>query len=672
MSDPDKLRSALVNAHKAGDVEAARKLANALKQSLNNVPNPAIASMAGVGEQSTSEQGTLGHTIGAAIDGVAQGLTFNTSDEIAAGLSTGFGLLGDYDEALKAERDRMAENARLNPGISLAGNLMGGVGTGAGLIKSGVSLIPRFANAGLKARIGAGAAEGAAYGAAFGAGAAEGGAADRVKGAYTGGLVGGGIGGAIPVVGTAMRGVGSAAYDAVAPKVNAVINARGEAARRVGDAFRRDAQMQQFPLSKADEAAGFVPGQDIRNFDRGGETVRALTRSVANQSPESRGVIERVVSDRFAGQGQRLKYALDRAVGGRTDDMAFQDALLSKASQQNRSAYEAAFAKDFGGAPPMVFDELAGRVPASAMANAMKVAKAEGRPFGQHLIASIDEAADTVAFKRMPSLREWHYIQRGLRSSADSAYRSGAGEVGTAYKQLHREVLEAMDSANPAYQEARRGAAAFFGAEDALDAGRKFVFQNRNIRHASRAFGKMKPAEKEAFKVGFAGELLEKIGQTSDRRNVINQIFATPNARDKISLVMGPNAARELEAFAKVETAADMMRGALGNSTTARQLVELGLGAGGGYMTTGDMTGAVTGAAMARGLRLAGVKAEENVLRRVSKALLSSDRGELAEAARYLARSQNARRVLDQIMDAAENVGRIGGAQQTPALVTAQ
>ena len=623
------------------------------------------ASMTGDSAPKQKEEGTIGHTIGAAIDSVAQGMTFNTSDEIAAGLSTGFGLLGDYDKALKAERARMAENARLNPGISLAGNLAGGVATGAGLIKSGVSLIPRFANAGLKARIGAGAAEGASYGAAYGAGAGEGGAANRALSAAQGAAFGGAIGGTIPVAGAVLRGVGGAAYDAVAPRVNAVINPRGEAARRVGDAFRRDAQMQQFPLSKADEAAGFVPGQDIRNFDRGGETVRALTRSVANQSPESRGVIERAVNDRFAGQGQRLKYALDRAVGGQTDDLAFQDALLSKASQQNKAAYDAAFARDFGGAPPMVFDELVNRVPASAMANAMRVAKAEGRPFGQHLIASIDEATDTVTFKRMPSLREWHYIQRGLRSSADSAYRSGAGEVGTAYKQLHRAILDAMDSSNPAYRGARRGAAAFFGAEDALDAGRKFVFLNRNIRQASRAFNKMKPAEKEAFKVGFAGELLEKIGQTSDRQNVITKIFSTPNARDKINLVMGPKASKELEAFARVEMAADMMRGALGNSTTARQLIELGLGAGGGYMTTGDMTGAVAGAAMARGLRLAGVKAEEAVLRRVSKALLSNDRGELAEAARYLARSQNARRVLDQIMDAAENVGRIGGAQQT-------
>lgn len=678
MSNPDKLRSALINAHKAGDVEAARKLANALKQMQSAEQGGGQAEMRSrdvtFGDRVFDAADAIGlpaqrmrrdaGALGAAIDSVGQAMTFKFSDEIEAGLKTGFGFMGDYSDELAKVRKRMGQNQEAAPGVSTAAGLAGGVATGAGLMKSGVSLIPRFANAGLKARIGAGAVEGGLYGAGYGAGAAEGGAADRALGAAQGTAIGSVIGGSIPVAGVGLRAIGRTAYESIAPRAGAIFTPVKEASRRVGDAFRRDALMRQPMLSSADEAAGFVPGQDIRNFDRGGETVRALTRSVANQSPESRGAIARAVDDRFIGQTQRLRYSIERAVGGRTDDLAFQDALLSKASQQNRSAYDAAFARNFGGAPPMVFDELVNRVPASAMANAMRVAKAEGRPFGQHLIASIDEAADTVTFKRMPSLREWHYIQRGLRSSADSAYRSGAGEVGTAYKQLHREILDAMDSANPAYQEARRGAAAFFGAEDALDAGRKFVFLNRNIRQASRAFGKMKPAEKEAFKVGFAGELLEKIGQTSDRRNVINQIFTVPNARQKIEMVMGPKAARELEAFARVENAADLMRGALGNSTTARQLVEMGLGAGAGVSAGATTVGALTTATLSAALRVFGVEAEEEVLRRVSKILLSQNRGELAEAAKYIVKSQKTRATLERAMDAIETIGRIGGAQQ--------
>lgn len=653
MADIEKLKRALVNADKAGDVAAATALAKALREQMQAAEQP-----------DQTPKGGVGSFIGALTDSIAQGMTFNLSDEIAAGLSTGFGFAGDYDNALQAERDRMAANREANPGTALIGEIGGALATGAGLIKAGASLVPRFANAGLKTRIGAGAAEGAAYGAAYGAGGATGGAVDRAEGAVSGALFGGAVGGAVPVAGAALRGAGEAAYNAIAPRVRGVLDPSGEAARRVGEAFKRDAQMKQFPLSKTDEAAGLVPGQDVRNFDRGGETVRALGRSIANQSPESRGVMQRVIGDRFEGQAARLKYKIEDIVGGKVDDLAFQDALLSRASRENKTAYDAAFAQNFGPQHSMKFDEIAQRVPAEAMRNALRVAKAEGRPFGEQLVASIDDAANTVVFRRTPSIREWHYIQRGLRSAADTAYRGGAGEVGTAYKALHKELLSAMDVANPAYQNARQGAAKFFQADDALEAGRKYVTQNKDIRQATAALGRMKPSEKEAFKIGFTGELMERIGQTSERRNIINQIFSTPNAKAKIDSVLGPKAARELESFVKVETAVDMMRGAMGNSTTARQLVELGLGAGAGYSYSGDLSGAVAGAALAKGLRIAGVKAEENVLRGVAKILLSPNRSELAAAAKSLAKSREYQRVLDQVMDVIETAGRTGGAMQ--------
>lgn len=629
--------------------------------------DPIKAGAVPVEETTAPEQkpgASFGQKVGAVVDSVGQALTFNTSDEIEAGLSTGFGFLGDYDKQLEAVRGRMRENEQAAPGYYLAGSLGGAVAGGAGLVKAGASLLPRLANAGLKARIAGGAAEGAAYGAAYGAGGAEGDAMDRAKGAISGATLGGGIGGAIPVVGTAARGVGGAVYNAVAPRVQAVANPSGEASRRVGEALLRDGRMGQQVVSNADEASAALNNQQLMNFDRGGETVRALSRSVANQSPESRGVMERVISDRFEGQAARAKDVLTRVAGGQVDDVAFQDALRSQMSQSNKGAYERAFAFNFGKNHSQAFDELAQRVPAAAVSNARKVAKAEGRPFGEQLIASIDEAADTVTFRRAPSMREWHYIQRGLRSAADSAYRGGVGEVGTAYKQLHREILGAMDAANPYYQQARQGAAKFFQADDALEAGRKFVTQNKDIRQAAQAIGKMKPAEKEAFKTGFAGELSEKLGQVSDRRNVINQIFGSPNARKKVELVFGKQGAQEIQQFVKLEAAMDMMRNAMGNSTTARQLVELGLGAGGGYLTTGDLTGALAGAALTKGARFVGNKAEERVMREVAKILISGDRKLLAPAAKKALKSIQLQKGIDRMMDLLEGAARTTGAEQ--------
>lgn len=601
------------------------------------------------------ETATLGHKIGATIDGVAQGMTFGFSDEIAAGLGSGFGMLGDYQQKLEQERARMDENKRLAGGYELAGELGGGLATAGGLAAKGATLLGKKGLS-LTARMGRGAAEGAAYGAAYGAGTAESGVGDRAKGAVTGAMMGGAIGGATPAIGAGLRGLGGAVYDQVSPAMRAITNPSKEAVRRVGAAVERDSKMAQRGLSAADEAIGAVDNVDIRNFDRGGETTRALARSVANQSPESRGVIERVVSDRFEGQGGRAKSFISNLMNGNVDDVAFQDSLRSAAANTNKGAYTKAFAYNFGPEHSMVFDDLAKRVPAQAVANAMKVAKAEGRPFGEQLIASIDEATNTVTFSRSPSMREWHYIQRGLRSAADSAYRNGAGEVGTAYKQLHREILGAMDEANPLYQKARQGAAKFFQADDALEAGRKFVNQNMNLRQAQKAIIGFNSAEKEAFKTGFAAELVEKIGKTNDRRNVVQQIFGSDAARKKIELAMGKDAAKQFESFVKVEAALDAIRGAMGNSTTARQLAELGLGAGAGYTYSGDFSGALTGAALARGARMVGAKAEERVLREVADILLSKDPAKLQRGVQMISKSNAYRKALDTYLINMENI----------------
>ena len=614
--------------------------------------------------------------VGAAFDDMGQAMTFNLSDEIEAGLKTGFGFLGDYDKELESVRGRMQYNREASPSGSLAGTLVGGAMLGGGMMRQGATMIPRFADASLKTRAAVGAGEGAAYGAAYGFGGGEDGFQDRALAATKGALVGGGIGGSIPAAGRVLRGVGDTVMESVRPRIGAILNPQKEAERRVGEALVRDRQMAQGRLSNAAERAGFEAGQDVRNFDRGSETVRALSRSVANQSPESRGVMERVVNDRFQGQTDRLKSVIERVAGGQVDDLAYKAQQEATKRSTNSAAYQKAWAQDFNGPPPMVFDELIGRVPAAAVRNARSVAKAEGRPFGQHLIASIDDNADTVTFTRMPSLREWHYIQRGLRSAADSAYRGGVGEVGTAYKSLHREILDAMDSASPAYQDARRGAAAFFEADDAFDAGKKFVWQNKDIRQSEAAFKRMSPAEREAFKVAFAGEFIEKLGQTSERRNVINQIFSTPNARAKINMVMGPQGMREVEAFVKVETAIDMMRGALtGNSTTARQLVELGLGAGAGGMLTGDWTaGALAGAVIAKGIRMGGNKADENALREVAKILLSKDRTQLARSIKRIANSRRHQKALDQMLTYLGGSVRASGAAEgaTPQIASPQ
>lgn len=637
-----------------------------------------IAMSLGKASAQPSQEATIGNKIGAAIDGVAQGLTFNYSDEIAAGLATGFGLLGDYDQAVQAERARMAENKEKAGGYSLAGEIAGGLTTGAGLLKAGLSTLPRFANAGLRARLGAGAAEGAAYGAAYGSGAAEGGLPERAVGAGVGAATGGVVGAATPVVGAGLRAGGQAAYNSIAPKVRAVMNPQGEAVRRVGEAFKRDALMGQRPLTAADEANAAINNQQLMNFDRGGETVRALTRSVTNQSPESRGVIERVVSDRFEGQGARARDVLSRVANGQVDDLAFQDQLKAAARQANNPAYKKA--ENSPAAQSMWHEGFEQLMQSPAIQKAAKEATGRGanraavegftpirQPFNFDEAGRYTLKTNPDGSIAKPNLRFWDQVKRNLDDQIGAAKRSGEKAFVADLQALKGQLVGMLDDTVPEYATARKGAAAFFDAEDALDAGRKFVSQNKDLRKSFRAIGKMNTKEREAFKVGFAAELSEKLSSVNDRRNVINQIFKSDSARKKVELALGKDGAKELEQFVKIEAAMDMMRNALGNSTTARQLVELGIGAGvGGYQGgwDGAAIGAMAGYAVGKGRGLLAEKAQEEVMRRVAKILLSENRADLAPAARQIAKSAKMQKALDQIMDKIQQGASVSTIQQ--------
>ena len=639
----------------------------AKRQSSPSAPTPTTTAPAAPVE-SQPEGAHWGHKAGAVIDGLAQGMTFGLSDEIAAGLQTGGGFLGDYDKALADERARMAENReKAGLGYQMAGEIPGAIATGGGLLKAGLSLAPRVAGRALPARVAAGAAEGAAYGAAYGAGTAEGGIESRIKGAGSGALTGGGVGAAAPIVGAGIRAGAGAASNAVKESVGGLIDPAKRAAQKVQKAIAID-RAAGSGISRAQEAVAAKTGQPLMNFDRGGETVRALARAAANQNPSARETASKAVSDRFANQGPRVKNFIDHLMGGSVDDVATQESVRQAARAANAPAYDRAYKFNFGQQfPSDKLQSLVARVPAKAVTNARNIAKAEGRPFGEQLVATIDDASNTVKFTRMPSMRELDYIQRGLRATADKSFRSGAGNVGTAYSNLHKELLQEMDAVNPLFQQARRGAAAFFDAEDALEAGQKFVTQNRKNEEVAKVLSKMNRAERDAFAIGFAGELKKAVKQSGDRTNVINRVFGSEQSREKIELALGPKRYKEMEAFIKVENLMDLARTTFSNSTTARQLVELGLAGGAGgatYLGTGDLTQAAVVAGVVRGGRSLANRSNEKTMKAIADLLVQNNPAAMRKLAANARLSKRYMAAIEQLSAKLEQRAMVAGASQ--------
>jgi hypothetical protein len=147
-----------------------------------------------------------------------QGMTFGLADE-SYGLMQGIGSMvrGEgfskgYEEGVKGFREREKAGKERNPVTAMAAEIAGGMGTGLGLARGGVTLMRQGMI--LPHAMGAGAVEGAGYGALYGAGNAEGGLQDRAQGAAEGAAIGGVIGGSVPAV---ARGVSAATSSVITP-----------------------------------------------------------------------------------------------------------------------------------------------------------------------------------------------------------------------------------------------------------------------------------------------------------------------------------------------------------------------------------------------------------------------------------------------------------------------
>lgn len=369
-------------------------------------------------------------------------------------------------------------------------------------------------------------------------------------------------------------------------------------------------------LTKSDIDDAIANQQPVAGIDLGGQATRSLAKTASNIAPVAQEDLSDFVRDRTVSTGQRLISKLNSI--NDIDDAAFNNAQKTLARNSNKEIYEKAYSENYGtSGPPVELDGLLKRVPASAIRDAEKLARAEGRPFGDQLIASIDDATGEVSFARMPSLRELDQIQRSLGDDASSAFRGGKGGLGGALKSTKTAILDIMDTANPTFASARANAKYFFDASDAGDAGLQFAKNGiRNgkrtlrISEAKDKFNAMSPDEQSAFRVNYLGEkvaMIEKIADGSGYQ-AISKLFKNQASRDQLELVVGKNAMNELEAFASIEDIMKRAENAVrGNSSTVQQLTALGLGAGAGattLATDGDPTTALILGALVSGGKL--------------------------------------------------------------------
>lgn len=560
-----------------------------------------------------------------------------------------------------------AQKRKRGDGANLIGDIAGGMALGGTLSKGGASLIDKATST--VGKIAAGGAEGALYSGASGFGNAQG--VDRFKDAGTGLVVGGVIGGGIPLVGAGLR----AGYNGIAnaaSKVRSTYAPEAEASARIARAMKKDATSAAGVLSPDDIAAAGRNNQPLMNLDRGGEETRALARSAANQSPTARGELEKNVSDRFSDQSGRVVNLMDRITGNQADDLAAQDTLKAAAKAANAPAYNKAH--NAPAAQQLYTPELQELMQSPAVRKAVKEVEAKSanraavegfkaikNPFHEASDGSFKLRQTADGKLIAPNLRFWDQVKRNLDDEIGPLQRSGQNTSAADLIGIKNKLVNTLDSVVPEYKAARQGAASFFGAEDALEAGKKFAKSSRMLPEYKRGLFAMKAPERELFKTGFASEIIDQAKASGDRTNVINRIFASPESRQKMRLALGEQGAKEVEAFVRVENAMDAARGAFGNSTTARQLVELGLVGGGTWYYTGDLNKGVIAAATLKGLKYGGQKIDQRVLKSVAELLLSNDPTKIKQIQKLATASPQYLAAVQAVTKSLEMAGRIGG-----------
>lgn len=514
----------------------------------------------------------------------------------------------------------------------------------------------------------------------------------------------GALGGAAgPVIG---KGVGMA--------VDAAGNAIGKTAQRVGAVFNPataqdignaavakaavgDIASGQPFLNSFDEADAAANGQPLANIDRYGEGVRTLGRAAGNLSPDAKATLTNMTVPRQADTNQRAM-AFIQGQFGDTNSYAAQQGLQNAARAANKPAYLAAYNDPAAGA---VFnDDLAQLMQSKAVRDAVRGAtstasndaalngfQAVKNPFRFNSDGSYTLAKQADGSTAVPSLQFWDYVQRNLGDNASAATRAGnpakAGQIGALRTQLNG----ILDQTVPAFQQARQGAAGFFNAQDALEAGKNFTSMPLSqIQGAQEAFNGMTKPEQKLFQTGVGSSLIDKVGQvTQNRASVIDNIFNTPQAKAQIQMALGDKGTQQMETFLRLEHVMQQSNTAVArNSSTAAQQAAMaalavgsgyagGVGSGGGFnplaWKPANLGSAAGFAAAGRlGARYLNSKVSDSVMTSIAQTLASRDPAAIQELIRNSVRSPQSMSAIKAIERGMQNMVE-GASAGAPAVV---
>lgn len=454
----------------------------------------------------TDNRDTVLGSVDAFMRGAADAATFGFADEIAAGLGTGLGYLGDYDAELARQRGIDTSDEQNRPASRIGGQVGGALLTAAAVGPS--RLAPFSAKIGTSApmwqRVAAGSAEGLGAGAAYGYGSGEDGAANRAANVVPYAAMGGVAGAAAPVLSSGVGRGYEAVMDAIRSKpIAANVGASPEALRVIGSLA--DADLAKNGPGYANMLAA---GPEAMLVDAGPSAAGMLDTAIQRGGPGARIASERV-GQRVSRDTDALVSALDQYLGNPQGVTASQRSIRDAARPGVNQAYETAQAMpiDYASEAGRKVEDVINRIPARYKSQAIQRANERLAYDGKTNLQIMADIADdgSVSFREMPNVAQADAIKRALDEIANEGTDPLSGKMSSDAlfaTRMARDLRGAVSEAVPEYKTALATAADPLSRQSAVENGSKLLSPSMTRDQAEYLVKGLTPAEKDAMKQG--------------------------------------------------------------------------------------------------------------------------------------------------------------------------
>ncbi|MEY9782266.1 hypothetical protein [Sinorhizobium fredii] len=582
----DQLSNALINADRAGDVDAARALAAEISRMRSASPRapselPPQAPQPTRPQQADSRDNWLGH-VDTFMRGAADTMSFGLADEVAAGGDAlfnplfGTGQAGNslserYERNLKAQRATDELDAKNRLAERLTGQILGAVGGGAGLARNGLSATTNAIKSGkgLAGVTKASAIEGGILGGMQSFGSGEG-STDRVGSTATGIVSGGLLGAALPAATTAVAG---AVKGATAPFL-APFRPEAYTDKAMQTYLKRSGktpeQIANIMRSAADDGQAMYTLADAM----GNAGQRALV-PVTRTPNDARQEVTDFLIRRQMGQPQRLANALAEGFDApQTSDRVTR--ALTEARDVEADALYTAARRDAGAVNVTPILE---RIDETLSPGANQVVSSRDN-IGYDTIESSLARVRRMMSDGNSQVTDFNTLFRAKLDLDDMIARAeaqGAGNRAHYLTQVKREVDRALEDASPAFRNANDTFATRSRVIDSVAEGQSAKSGRVRAEDSIEQFNSMTPDQQQAFRAGYVDPIIADIeshamGPATNRARTLT----TPKFEQEFQAFAAPGRAQQLgNRIGRENRMFETNNAALGNSRTADNLGDI-------------------------------------------------------------------------------------------------